>query len=432
MAVKPKPKPKRKPKKTYDQKVSRLLQSLGGLDPALAGRQNEKQRLESSSRFVSSHLDPVRRETESAIERRSQRGTGAISGYTREHEAQLEKIPGLVDADYTRQAADEAALQSGLRGVLEGGGRALQGELAGRLQQAGIEARPEQPGQMPPGAPPSADTGGINLQPSNTEAINAFLATKGGGPPPPMPPGPPPPSGGQFSGALGRFGEGAGGHVAADTYAASSRIGSEGASQRAYAHQLPGIAALGGRAATRDLQLQLNRELSDRMGEINAQAPGMAADEMERLRDREIQKAGGRQTALSTYLDRELQRQVAAASTGLDYAELEQEAREAQMNEQGRNQRASQAEQGRNARSRASNAAAAQRAAMTQQGVSQRQRDRLKSQGRVYDDAQSRSRGHLVDKKGRPITRKNPKTGKQEWIPYKPPKSGGGSNQYEK
>src|SRR6185503_7880660 len=219
--------------------------------------------------------------------------------------------------------------------------------------------------------------------------------------------------------------QGAAGGMAASTYAGSSRIGSEGASQRAYAHELPGIAALGGRAATRDLQLQLNRELSDRMGEINAQAPGMAAEESERLRDRDLVKGQARGSYLTTYLDRELQRQVAAASTGLDYAKLASDEQLTRQAERGRNKRATQAERGRNQRASAHEEAQTQRSQMSQQGMNQRARKRLKAQGRQYDDAQSRSRGFLVDKKGRPILRSNGKR-----IPYKPPKSGS-SNDYE-
>lgn len=400
---------KGRPSNFTDKQVRLLLKRLGGLDPGLRGNLNEKQITKRSQAFVGAHLDPMRRESEAAIERRSQRGTGAISGYTAEHEAQLGKIPGLVDADYNRQAADEEALQRGLTGYLEGSGRQYAGELGAKLQAAGIEAAPpmDVKGPLPPQpVPPGTGEGPPGARPLPIDT-----------------PGPGP--GGQFSGALATLGRSASGHAAADTYATRSRIGSEGASQRAYAHELPGIAALGGRAAVRDLQLQLNRELSDRIGEINAQGPGMAAEEAERLRDRNVQKAQLRGSFLNTYLDRELQRQVAAAGTGLDYAKLAQAEQLANQAEAGRNRRATQAERGRNQRAANSQAAQNERARLAQQGMGDRQARRLQASGRQYDEKLSRQKGHLVDKRGRPIKRSN-----GDWIPFKePPK--GSNNPYQ-
>lgn len=428
--AKTKKRPERMRSNLSAKQIRQLLAHVGGLDPGFRGNLTEPQVRKTSEKFVSGHLDPLRDETMKAIERRSVAGTGAISGYTKEHEAQLGKIPGMVDADFARARADQQASQEALSGFLQGRGQAAGDELATKFQAAGIE-QPPQPGPggqplpvpvpssggppppMPPGLPPD---GGPD--PATKEPIAAFLAarhpspgggpTPDGGPPGTMPPGMPPgPPQELLSDRARAFGHGAAGEAFAGGFAGLARNASEGAGQAAYAHELPGIAALGGARDARALQLQLNREGADAMGAINAQAPGMALDEGERLRDRNLAKAGARGSALNAFLDRELSRQATAGGLGLDYEKLAATER-----------MTSALEGGRNARASAHERAANQRAMLTQQGLTTRQANRLKQSGRTYDQNLSRQKGHLVDKKGRPIKRNG------KWIPFKEPPKG--------
>jgi hypothetical protein len=102
---------------------------------------------------------------------------------------------------------------------------------------------------------------------------------------------------------------------------------------RSLAAEMPSIAALGGLSSSRALQLQLDREQADKVGDVTSQVPGMVEQMMERQRDRELSKAGARtalrgsraemyQNLLNSTEDRDLQRAIANQGLNTDQAQL--------------------------------------------------------------------------------------------------------------
>lgn len=291
----------------FKRNVNTIMKLLGGIDKTYRATPRLAQQRE-ATQYVGSQIAPRVREVEKSIGRRSAAGQGSITGYTKELAGIYDKGIADVNAAYDKQRSEEQAANDSLSQFLRGRGADASAELASKFQQAGLEAPPPSPEAGTPGPPTDAGRG-------------------------PLPPTALPPEDTRLSQMPAGLGQGVGGESAARGFSALSRIGSEGAAARSLAAEMPGIAALGGQKASKDLQLQLNREQSDRVGELESQAPGLIQNILQTQQDRELQKAGARtalrgsraemyQNLLNSTEDRDLQRAIANQGLNTDMANL--------------------------------------------------------------------------------------------------------------
>jgi hypothetical protein len=172
------------------------------------------------------------------LTRTSKAGAGAISGYANQLANDLGGYGASAKQIYGGAQQSQAAVDAALASRLTGQGNQLGDELAAKLAQ--INA---------PGAQMSDVAGGAR-QIGQTSGNTQFALG---------------------SNELGRL------------------VG-EGAASQNYAAKQPGIARMGGLAAGRDLELQLQKQLADKSGEIRAQAAsdyasavkGYSADEVDK------------------------------------------------------------------------------------------------------------------------------------------------------
>lgn len=150
-----------------------------------------------------------------------------------------------------------------------------------------------------------------------------------------------------------------------------------------FAAKLPGFARLAGAQGIRELQAQRARDVSD----LSAKAQASLLDLLQSGRKEEFDKA------------------VARLGFQGDVYQEQQQTERTKIQQSGQNARTAAQIEAQNERTRATINAQAAR------------------QGREYNESLSRSAGHAVDAKGRPIV--NPRTGKP--YPYVPTKKGKGS-----
>lgn len=180
----------------------------------------------------------------SAIERRSQAGTNAITGYTSALSQDLGKYADRAKAAYGQAAASQGANATALRGALAGAGQSLSSELGGKLA-----------------------------------AINAPAAAQT-----------------QVAGGAAQMGAGAANAGLAESTAGLDNLAAQGGSAQAYASALPGIAALQGGQSIKELQAQLTSELATAAGQITSQAAQTFTSIYTHLLDQELNKALARQS----------------------------------------------------------------------------------------------------------------------------------------
>jgi hypothetical protein len=167
-------------------------------------------------------LDPIVSALASQIQRQTQAGIGAITGYTNSLAQNLggeqQKAAGIWGAAQQAQAASEAAFAQ----RLSSGGTQLAAELGQRLQ-----------------------------------SINAPEAT------------------GQAQSSVAQTGAGAGNASYGAGSAALGQLIAHGASAQDYAGKLPGLAQLGGIQTVRDFGLKQQSLLADKTAELLGQAPAL-------------------------------------------------------------------------------------------------------------------------------------------------------------
>jgi hypothetical protein len=182
---------------------------------------------------------------ERSVGRRSQAGMSAITGYTTELAKALMPFYQSAGAIYDQAAGRMGALTQALPAALTGQGQALGAELGAKLQA--IDAPGRQVQEVAGGA----------------ESTGAAA--------------------GRAAGALGS--------------AELARLRSDQQADRAYAAAFPGIAGLHGATNARALQLALNRELADALGEIKSRVPAQLAELVRSYRQAEFDKGIARATA---------------------------------------------------------------------------------------------------------------------------------------
>ena len=204
----------------------------------------EQQIAQRSRQEVMSGVNPAIAAAEGAIGRRSKAGSSAITGYTSELANALMPFFQSAGSIYDAAAGSQGALMAALPAALTGQGRELGGELGAKMAQ--INA---------PGAQIDQVAGGAERTGAAAGAV---------------------------SGALGS--------------AELARLRSDQQADRAYAGAQPGIAGLRGAENSRTLQLQLNRELADTLGEITSRVPSQMSELVRSYRQDEFDKGIARET----------------------------------------------------------------------------------------------------------------------------------------
>lgn len=207
------------------------------------------------------------------INARSKAGTQAIEGYTNQLAGNLGQYAGVTQSIYDQAKGEQGRIDDALRTFMQSQGSAL----ADQVRQQAIAA-----GQSTAGA-------------------NQMAAT----------------------------GAGAAAASAASGSAAASLLAAQGASAQDFASSLPGVARLEGAQQLGAFQGDLNRMLAEGVGDLKAQVPQTVSALYQNLLDREMQKAGLRQSVIqqrANYigqgLDRNADMQLAGATLGLNAQEL--------------------------------------------------------------------------------------------------------------
>lgn len=204
----------------------------------------EQQIRQRSRQEIMAGVNPAIAAIEAAIARRSQAGSSAITGYTRELANALMPFYDSAGAIYDTAAGSQGALASALPAALVGQGQALGGELGSKLNA--IDAPHRQVDDV--------------------------------------------------SGGAVRTGAGAGAAQSALSSAEIARLRSGQQADRAYSGAFPGIAGLQGAENTRNLQMALSRELADTLGGITSQVPSQINELVRSYRQEEFDKGIARAT----------------------------------------------------------------------------------------------------------------------------------------
>lgn len=209
------------------------------------------------------------RDIESSIARRSRAGMGAVTGLSRDLARSLMPFYQSAGAVYDAAAGRQGALASALPAALVGQGRALGAEIGGKLGMIDAPAR-------------MVD---------------------------------------EIAGGVVRTGEGAARAEGALGRAELGRLRTDQQAHRAFSAAFPGIAGMTGTRDARLLQLQLNRELADRLGSLTAQVPGQILDLVRSYRQEEVDKGIARATMVQKAREQQLkQTELASESKKLRLA----------------------------------------------------------------------------------------------------------------
>lgn len=187
---------------------------------------------------VRKSLSPLISQTEDVFSRRSDAGQQAVTGFTKALADRLQSIGARTDTAVGEANARQQAINAAL-GQLSGAHQDQAGQLA---TQAGSSV---------------GDEGGLSMLQRAAQALGGGLGAQ------------------QLSGGLSD----------------ATRVNELGLSLSAEANRQPGLAALGGLRSSRLLESQLNTDLADQIGAINAQAPGLIEQVFSSLQGREIEKA---------------------------------------------------------------------------------------------------------------------------------------------
>lgn len=296
---------------------------------------------------------------------------------------------------------------------------AIKAAIEGRSQsgQAAIQEYTQQLGNLWKGAPGVA-AGAYNQAQAQQSGINTALANRLGnfgqglssevgnklayaGP-----------SGEQVSSNLGTAAQGTANANFAKGAAGTEMLNAQSAAAQTAAGQLPGIAGLTGLQNSKQLQAQLNKELGDQLSGVQSNAASSVSSIYQHLVDRELQKAIASQSGLINRDKLAVDKSNKAATLKYKRDKLRIDA----------------------ANKAASLGISAQRVAeyARHNGISETQASKRLTQ-QAQRNAQQQKNQNLRQNKwqtnpnGTFKFRLNKKTGKQERIPLKPAKGGGGS-----
>lgn len=266
----------------------RYLLSLAGPAPTGTKPLTPAQMRGEATKFVEAQTLPLIDSVKKSIEARAKGGAQGITGYTQTMMGKLAGMAPRVKAGYDTAIADAQGSDRSLMDWMVKQGVMSQEELAAKTAAAGVS---------------NPDTSAAQAAATTGLATGAAAAT----------------------GALGN--------------ANAQRLIAQRAGDVAAVEKMPAVFAQGGMHTLRNLNLQLNREQSERIAEISARAPGLAAEILNQLQERELRKsdllsrwretrAGIGAQALDRFYDRELQKSIYRQGFGTDAAQFELDQRE--------------------------------------------------------------------------------------------------------